>query len=519
MHNSNISVILSQTLSETSKLGCKEWDQEKCKAIDYELSQYMKDPAVLLTNNTQNSYSNNHNVFRNLIVTDNCNDFHDYFLVRLLSNVNNINSVRRKISSCKTAPNRGLIIISNVAISLIHFEKVLVPYLEDCCDLSFDAISTWRLQKRWKDVFVYFFIQDVDILSIQRHQSLEIPKDSDNNFGILLSSNERFLGTAKSMMQVVRLQSTLPITVVVPENIVSQSQEYFADIPNVIATSLRLHPNYTRILTFAKYEYGFRLHKLPMLLLSPYRITLYLDSDVYVCGPNTINKMISEINHHQTASFFITREGKRKVDHVNYVHGGVLAWRSYSSLSMAFLRNWLRLYLVHYRYRLNKRGSIFEQPSLTLVVKAISKTIGDKVFFSYDENRLLRIHLAKGLDIFRNNYLIKGYAAELIHINPLKDWDFVEEFVINTGCGNFSQGDTNNIIGTSSRNNTNKQNNDDVNNHFRTIQWKRYSKQESLEGSHSMILYAIILSLIIAFLVYFRKLLSRLTTKSYIRRK
>jgi hypothetical protein len=131
--------------------------------------------------------------------------------------------------------------------------------------------------------------------------------------------------------------------------------------------------------------------------------------------------------------------------------------------------------------------------------------LGDNVLFCYDENRLLRIHLAKGLDVFRNNYLEKGYAAELIHINPLKDWNLVEEFVIKTGCGNFTRKDTNNIE-ISSRNNTIQYS---VYNNFRAIRWTKHSNQEPLQISQP--LYAIIILIMMAMLVLF----SRLTAKTY----
>ena len=134
------------------------------------------------------------------------------------------------------------------------------------------------------------------------------------------------------------------------------------------------------------------------------------------------------------------REWIRTVDKINYVHGGVLGWRAHSPLALAFMKTWLRLYIVHYQHSSRRgRGSIYEQPSLTLTAESTQSVVGKESVHFWDSEMLLRSHLRGGLTKYRRNMEEYGYAADLIHVDPLKQWDLVDEFVVNAGCGNFTR--------------------------------------------------------------------------------
>ena len=59
----------------------------------------------------------------------------------------------------------------------------------------------------------------------------------------------------------------------------------------------------------------------------------------------------------------------------------------------------------------------------------------------FDSNKLARSHLGIGLEPYRDRIAnaSQGYAAELVHFNPLKEWPLVKEMVVDTGCGNFTK--------------------------------------------------------------------------------
>ena len=64
-------------------------------------------------------------------------------------------------------------------------------------------------------------------------------------------------------------------------------------------------------------RYGFRLHKLPMLLKAPFDTTFYIDSDMYACCPTVIDDLIREMTAETKADVFCIRKGIRRVDKVN----------------------------------------------------------------------------------------------------------------------------------------------------------------------------------------------------------
>jgi hypothetical protein len=227
------------------------------------------------------------------------------------------------------------------------------------------------------------------------------------------------------------------VTAVLPDDVAAAiPSEYFGSgvSPSSLAIPEGSLPN-------VKSEYGFRLHKLPMLLKAPYETTFYIDSDIYTCGPTAMVDLMKEIKAEKDTDIFCIREGMRKTDKVNYVHGGLLAWRPESPLARAFLRSWLRHYLVVMRSMEGKRGSIYEQPTLTLVADKTVQVLGSQSVHFFDSDKLARSHLITGLEPYRQRLanLSFGYAAELIHFNPLKEWPLVKEMVIDAGCGKFAE--------------------------------------------------------------------------------
>ena len=88
-----------------------------------------------------------------------------------------------------------------------------------------------------------------------------------------------------------------------------------------------------------------------------------------------------------------------------------------------------------------RRGSIYEQPTLTLVADKTVQVLGKESVHFFDSNKLARSHLAIGLEPYRDRIAnaSQGYAAELVHFNPLKEWPLVKEMIVDTGCGNFTK--------------------------------------------------------------------------------
>ena len=88
----------------------------------------------------------------------------------------------------------------------------------------------------------------------------------------------------------------------------------------------------------------------------------------------------------------------------------------------------------------DKKGSIFEQPSLTLVSDSTQQALGGSAVHFFDGEMLARSHLVGGVEPYRQNITNgSGYAADLVHFNPLKEWPLVKEMIVDTGCGNFRQ--------------------------------------------------------------------------------
>lgn len=411
---------ISDALRDSANVHCKAWDHKKCKAVDYVYS--FKNRSSTLTFGapcTQKGRSH-------------------YSILEWKQGL-------WTVPSCIQNLERGLVIFSRTRISPNTLDTEILPRLISCCSLSFDAISSYRLHrtiarihsvKNMDDVYLYFFVRDECIISLTKSK-MRTTRNSD--FGIMMCSNSRFLGTAKSAIDVVRKEAEYEIDMILPDDILNRvPTNYFGssliltktvDVPNCILPSLES-------------EYGFRMHKLPMLLQGQHENNLYLDSDVYVCGSRTIENLRQEMNDRKNATVFCIQEGIRAVDKVNYVHGGILGWRLQSPLALAFLKTWLRLYLVHYQHHQitrRGRGSIYEQPSLTLTAKYTQSVVGAETIHFWDSSMLLRSHLQGGLSRYRQNLKEKGYAANLVHVNPLKQWNLVEEFVVEPGCGNFTR--------------------------------------------------------------------------------
>lgn len=198
-------------------------------------------------------------------------------------------------------------------------------------------------------------------------------------------------------------------------------------------------------------EYGFRLHKVPALLRSPFtELTVFLDADVLVCSPPAFAGLAEVSRAWPDADLLLMREGARAHDHINYVHGGLLAYKS-TPLARAFLRTWLRRYLVEYKrvYELpvkrDKRGrffppSAFEQPALTETTASFEEVIGG---VHYLPSALLARLVTGQLGVYRDRTHRGMPAAGFLHINPLKreEWAELEWAVTGGGAGANASGD------------------------------------------------------------------------------
>lgn len=410
---------ISGALNTSSRRQCKAWDHKKCMSIDYQLSY--ENRTVSLTYGTPCSQEGRSH----------------YSILEWKSG-------GWTVPSCIQYVERGLVIFSKVRIPSEVLERDVLPSLLSCCSMSFDAVSSFRLRRSvmrllddtpiGHDWHTYFFVRDECILSISETKR---KSKANSDFGIMMCSNLRFLGTAKTAIDVISNEGDYEIDVILPDEVVDSVPQNYFEGSSVSTNTVHVPGCILQGLTS---EYGFRMHKLPMLLQGQHDNNLYLDSDVYTCGPNAIRKLRTEMNEKKNASVFCMREGVRAVDRINYVHGGVLGWRAHSSLALAFMKTWLRLYIVHYQHSSRRgKGSIYEQPSLTLTADNTQSVVGKESVHFWDSDMLLRSHLHGGLQKYRNNLGEKGYAADLVHINPLKQWNLVDELVVRAGCANFTK--------------------------------------------------------------------------------
>ena len=430
--------ILRITMARSATVRCKAWDAGKCDAVDYGLSY----SNSLLPEDTN---------FKNITVDRKCRSKFDYTLLEMDAHQRSFKPPR-----CDEGPLRGLILTSPSSVTQALINDAIAPALEKCCGLSFDAVSSMRLRRAANEVLssgsyqsgdaanaihraikhALFFIRDDGLLQIGHSGPVGTSAVADG-VGFLMSSNGRFLETARSMIRVLRKSSSAPITMVLPDEIQEKLPEDWFGVPGVTTAKLKLPEG--ALPSFGR-EYGFRLHKLPMLLKPPYSTTFYIDSDIFVCGPHAIERLVKVTQEAKKSDVFCIREGVRRTDKVNYVHGGLLAFRPQSALSHSFVRSWLRIYLVVMSSLVDKKGSIFEQPSLTLVSDSTQQALGGSAVHFFDGEMLARSHLVGGVEPYRQNITNgSGYAADLVHFNPLKEWPLVKEMIVDTGCGNFRQ--------------------------------------------------------------------------------
>ena len=87
------------------------------------------------------------------------------------------------------------------------------------------------------------------------------------------------------------------------------------------------------------------------------------------------------------------------------------------------------------------RAASIDASSLTLVADRTQQVLGPSSVHYFDSNRLARSHLRIGLEPYRQRLANRsfGYAADLVHFNPLKEWPLVQEMVVDAGCGFFPQ--------------------------------------------------------------------------------
>lgn len=425
--------VMRQSMVGSANTHCKGWDAPKCSAIDYELSFA----------NTRTATN------RNVTVGRKCSSVFDYGVIEVDARRSSFRPPK-----CQGIPLRGIVLVSASPIPRALLKDQILPSMESCCRVSFEPIGTARLRRVANEVLSsyskskatsiqkalnhsYFFVRDTGDKLLQIWKSGKV--GSDNNTegdGFLMSSNGIFLETARSMIHVLRKSSSLPVTIVVPDQIQEKLPEGWFGVSGVTTAKLEVPPD---ALPSLAREYGFRLHKLPMLLKAPYATTFYVDSDIFVCGPEIVQKLISITKRMTNADIFCVREGVRRVDEVNYVHGGVLAFRPKSALSRSFVRSWLRLYLVVMQSKIEKYGSIYEQPALTLVSDSMQQVLGHDAVHFFDSGMLARSHLVGGVEPYRSHLKRYGYAAELVHFNPYKEWPLVEEMVVDAGCGQFER--------------------------------------------------------------------------------
>ena len=401
------------------------------------------------------------------------------------------------------ATRRGLIVALRKAPSAAGHHAMLnaelVPQLGRW-GMAFDPISTSRLKgarfccsysrekKRTiccnkccvndgtsSGASLLFFVSDSALLSLDSAPSLgpRCPpgRQSDiyRDVGILMAADSRYLPVARTVLRVLRNHSELPAIVVGPDR--GRAPSYGLDWPRRVSVGpLTLPPKALPKFDYVagRSEYGFRMHKLPMLLVSPFRhLTIFLDSDVYPCSPTIMDEIVEVADNAPQADVFLMREGVRAFDGKNYVHGGILAFRG-TPLARAFVRTWLRRCaapsrlsprhctsrqaappspadLVEYKtlYETSPRkknshgwSSAFEQPALTETSESFLDCLGPNSVHWLPTELLARPNTGQ-LGLYRARVRAGQPAAPLVHINPLKDWEHVQELVIAPGCADF----------------------------------------------------------------------------------
>ena len=198
---------------------------------------------------------------------------------------------------------------------------------------------------------ILFFVADSALLSLDRGPPLgpRCPPGQRSvvyrDVGILMCADTAYLPVAREALGVLRRHTSLPAIVVGPDATQTRSPPYgLTWPPRVSVETLRLPANSVPKFDYIKgrSEYGFRLHKLPMLLVTPFHhLTIFLDSDVFPCSPTIMDEIVEVARTAPQADVFLMREGVRAFDQVNYVHGGIMAFRG-TPLGRAFMRTWLR---------------------------------------------------------------------------------------------------------------------------------------------------------------------------------
>ena len=81
-------------------------------------------------------------------------------------------------------------------------------------------------------------------------------------------------------------------------------------------------------------------------------------------------------------------------------------------------------------------SSAFEQPALTETSESFLDFLGQNSVYWLPTELLARPNTGQ-LGLYRARVQAGQPAAPLVHINPLKDWEYVQELIIGPGCANF----------------------------------------------------------------------------------
>ena len=151
--------------------------------------------------------------------------------------------------------------------------------------------------------------------------------------------------------------------------------------------------------------------------------------------PGTVfSEILSAAAANPHADLLLISEGLRH-DGITYVHGGLLVVRQ-TPLARAFVRTWLRRYLVEYKAAVEvweRWAPVYEQPALTEVTEATIAALDPAAVHFLPAALLARPHTGQ-LALFRRRVQLGEPAAPLVHINPLKDRQIARQLVMARGC-------------------------------------------------------------------------------------
>ena len=337
----------------------------------------------------------------------------------------------------------------------------LLPRMRMQHNMSFDVVSTAALRRAstcdcpmpnccsGDGGELLFFVHDEPLLVADSRDTMIRPH-THSEHGVVMAADMRYIMGNPHTFALLAAQRYLPPVSLVTAN-ASTARRAVHQALSAASTrrdaretaalfdvhKLQLPPGPLRSLVEAPGEYGFRLHKLPALLQAPFNLSIYLDIDVSLCATSFLADLTQLAHERTAAELFVLREGRR-ADGLDYVHGGVLAYRS-TPLARSFLRTWLRLYLVTYKQSLDSSGrprtSIYEQPALTKVVEAAQELFPESIHF-LPTPLLARMHTGQ-VPLYLQRVASGHPGAALAHINRMKQAEKAlwKQLVGNSTCG------------------------------------------------------------------------------------